>query len=505
MGESKRTGLSAAQAAASFTPAHPDLPHAAGAPAQVGSDNTVEALARIVFLWAYPGVDTFGRTNMWEIMAGRRGTMLGILPAAPKNHTGGLGDYMSPAQRWVVTPNADTIYGAGFCDLRSEAVVVQTPTDVPEGHYWTIQIVDVMTNVVHQLGSASGTPGGKYLLVGPTWEASGPEDSVPEGFVDVLRLPTAVGAVLPRSFATQDADGKARARAVLNQIGMYPLSENQDGQFDFAYDAYATHAIYPEGVTAEMIAANPTASRPDWVRPASFWTDLGAMLDACTHFGPGDAAMADQARALVELHRTHEWFRGLLDRVAWSAFADLHAVADYIQAGLDAGNGWRRQPDGGRWGSDWYGRAIASVIYIFVNDFEEALYLTRGLDADGAVLDGHHHYTITFDADDLPPVDPSRGGFWSITMYDADIFMVADPPNGRVNLGTAYLDAGALRIVDGTLTLHLGSEAPADDDAKANWLPAPAGAFCLAFRGYVPQRPLVEGRYQLPEVVRSAE
>jgi hypothetical protein len=58
-------------------------------------------------------VDTFGRTNMWQIMAGQRGTMLGILPAGPKNHTGGLGDYMSPAQRWVVTPNSDTIHGPG--------------------------------------------------------------------------------------------------------------------------------------------------------------------------------------------------------------------------------------------------------------------------------------------------------------------------------------------------------------------------------------------------------
>jgi hypothetical protein len=149
--------LTVEQAALSFVPAHPDLPHSAGVPAQAGSDDFIEALARVVFYWAYPGVDTYGRTNVWQIMEGERGTMLGILPGGPKNHTGGLGDYMSPAQRWVVTPNYDTIYGAGFFDLNADAVVVQTPVDVPTGHYWTIQIVDVMTNVVHQLGSASGT------------------------------------------------------------------------------------------------------------------------------------------------------------------------------------------------------------------------------------------------------------------------------------------------------------------------------------------------------------
>jgi hypothetical protein len=215
-------GLSPEQAAGSFVPAHPDLPHSAGVAAQAGSESYVEAMARVVFYWAYPGVDAFGRTNMWHIMAGQRGAMLGILPAGPKNHTGGLGDYMSPSQRWVVTPNNDTIYGAGFADLTGDAVVIQTPVDSPAGHYWTIQITDVLTNVCHQLGSASGTPGGKFLLAGPNWAGD-----KPDGFVDVLRVPTNVAGVFPRSFAARSEQSKEQARAVLNQLGMYPLSEDQ--------------------------------------------------------------------------------------------------------------------------------------------------------------------------------------------------------------------------------------------------------------------------------------
>jgi hypothetical protein len=42
------------------------------------------------------------------------------------------------------------------------------------------------------------------------------------------------------------------------------------------YDKYGSHAVFPPGVTAEMIAANPEASRPDWVKPPTFWTDHGA-------------------------------------------------------------------------------------------------------------------------------------------------------------------------------------------------------------------------------------
>ena len=58
-----------------------------------------------------------------------------------------------------------------------------------------------------------------------------------------------------------------------------------------------------------------------------------------------------------------------------------------------------------------------------------------GTDSGGQILNGHDHYTMTFDQDALPPVDRSRGGFWSLTMYNKDIFMLADAPGGRVNLG----------------------------------------------------------------------
>lgn len=159
-----------------FTPAHGGLARSAGVPARLANETYVEALARIVYYWGYAAVDGFGRTNMWEIMKGGPGAMLGLLPGAPMNTTSCLADYLSPAQRWVVTPNNDTFYGAGFANLGVEPAVIQTPTEVPQGHYWTIQIVDVFTTVIHQLGSAPGTPGGKFLLVGPEWKARSPTD-----------------------------------------------------------------------------------------------------------------------------------------------------------------------------------------------------------------------------------------------------------------------------------------------------------------------------------------
>ena len=171
--------------------------------------------------------------------------------------------------------------------------------------------------------------------------------------------------------------------------------------------------------------------------------------------------------------------------------------------GVDAGNGWQRQENGGVWGSDWFGRAQAAVIYILVNDYHEAIYFIRGTDADGALLEGRHTYTMTFAKDALPPMDRTRGGFWSLTMYDKDYFMVPHSANGRTNIGTVNLDANELRFAaDESLTITI-SHAQPDGVMRANWLPAPKGQFALIVRAYVPTQPVLDGSYKLPNVQRS--
>ena len=103
--------------------------------------------------------------------------------------------------------------------------------------------------------------------------------------------------------------------------------------------------------------------------------------------------------------------------------------------------------------------------------------------------------------DALPPVDRSRGGFWSLTMYDQDYFMLPDSPNGRTNIGTVNLDADELRFSkDGSLTITLSASQPQQPDALANWLPAPQGQFALIVRTYVPGKQILEGEYKLPNV-----
>lgn len=484
--------------ARAFKPAHPDLAMGAGVPAQLSYERYVESLALIVYYWGLPAVDTMGRTSGWQLMKAPGATM-GLFPGAPKNTMGYLDDYMPPAQRKVVTPNNDTIYGVGLFDLGADSVVIQTPTDAPKGHYWTIQIVDVFTTVTHQLGSASSTPGGKFLLVGPDWAGQ-----KPQGFLDVLRSPTNVGGVFGRSFAARTPEAKAKARAVLNQIGIYPLGQDKPGLRRFDCEASARNKVFPPGITPEMVAADPDMLRARPVNAKTFWEDLEKALDANPKVGPDDAAMAGQARTLLALRKASPEWRALLGRTALAADAELHDGAKYHEVGVDAGNGWQRQENGGAWGTDWFGRAQAAVVYIYVNDYREAIYFIRGTDAKGAFLQGRYTYTMKFPKGALPPVDRSRGGFWSLSMYDQDYFMQAHSPNGRTNIGTVHLDANELAFApDGSLTITLSHAEPAGGEAKQNWLPAPEGQFALIVRTYVPTPPLLDGSYKLPDVEKA--
>jgi hypothetical protein len=486
--------------ARAFSPAHPDLANGAGVPARLANERYVESLARLVYYWGYPAIDTLGRTSAWEVMkSSGPGATMGLFPGAPKSMIGYLDDYMSPAQRKVVTPNNDTIYGAGFADLTTEPAVVQTPSESPEGHYWTIQIVDLFTNVIHQLGSASKSPGGKYLLVGPDWKGERPE-----GFVEVLHSPTNIAGVFGRSFAANAPESKVTARKVLNQIGIVPWSKDKPGRLTFDCEASARNKVYPPGTTAEMVAADPDMLRVRPVDARKFWDELERAFALNPAVGKDDAAMADQARALLALRGSGSDWRALLDRVALEADAELQEGAKYSQVGVEAGNGWQRQENGGAWGADWFGRAQAAVIYIYVNLYTEAIYFIRGTDSKGALLEGRYRYTVTFPKDALPPVDRTRGGFWSLSMYDRDYYFWADSPNGRVNLGTKNLDADELVFgKDGSLTLHLSHREPEGKEAKANWLPAPDGQFALLVRTYVPTAALLDGSYRLPDVVKA--
>ena len=109
---------------------------------------------------------------------------------------------------------------------------------------------------------------------------------------------------------------------------------------------------------------------------------------------------------------------------------------------------------------------------------EDAIYPINLFDDAGKPLEGSNKYTLHFDKGGTPPV----GAFWSVTLYDADGFQVANPLNKFDVASWMPLKYNA----DGSLDLYFQNESPGPDK-EVNWVPAPKGAFNLLLRMYAPK------------------
>jgi hypothetical protein len=158
-------------------------------------------------------------------------------------------------------------------------------------------------------------------------------------------------------------------------------------------------------------------------------------------------------------------------------------------------NGWQMNTDTmGVYGNYYLKRAIVAMVGLGANQPEDAIYPMLLVDAEGKPLTGDEKYVLHFSKDEIPPA----GAFWSITMYDAEGFQVANPIN-RFAIG----DRDALKFnADGSLDIHIQHTSPGKD-LESNWLPAPAeGRLGVTMRLYAPKPQALDGRWAPPAVRR---
>ena len=148
-------------------------------------------------------------------------------------------------------------------------------------------------------------------------------------------------------------------------------------------------------------------------------------------------------------------------------------------------NGWQIALDMGRYGTRYTYRAGWTFFGVGGNLPEDAVYPFAEIDGDGKPFNGANKYSLHFTKAEIPPVD----AFWSLTMYDDDAYLVANPIN-RYALGDrSHLTFDA----EGGLTLYVQSDSPGKDK-ESNWLPAPKDAgFKLALRLYAPKKEVADG------------
>ncbi len=90
--------------------------------------------------------------------------------------------------------------------------------------------------------------------------------------------------------------------------------------------------------------------------------------------------------------------------------------------------------------------------------------------------------------------------FWSVTMYDAEGYQVANEID-RFAIGDRDT---LLYNADGSLDLYLQHRNPGPPEKVANWLPAPLGTLGVTMRLYAPpRREVISGAWHPPAVRRA--
>jgi hypothetical protein len=181
------------------------------------------------------------------------------------------------------------------------------------------------------------------------------------------------------------------------------------------------------------------------------------------------------------------------DVLAHGAAAGLKLMHDKSPTIARVTNGWQMNTDTmGVYGNYYLKRSIVVLAGLGANQPDDAIYPLNISDADGNPVMAENKYVLHFSKDELPPVD----AFWSLTMYDAEGFQVANPIN-RFAIG----DRDPLSFnSDGSLDLFIQNEKPGSDK-EANWLPAPkSGHLGLTLRLYAPRPQVANGSWNPPAI-----
>jgi len=428
--------------------------HASDAAVDAGSEH----LASDAFVWGYPLV--VSRRTM-QRFAQALGTDQ-LLNATVK---------AVPGVRLIVAPNADTLYSVAVIDLRSEPMVLTVP-DVTD-RYWTYQFLDPWTDSFRYIGTrATGGTGGSFVITPPGWSGT-----VPQG-TEQIESPTPTLFLLGRYLVKSDAD-IANVNAITRTL--VPLSTLAGSAAPPAPPALGD----PEGTPPEA-GSNGAAFFDELgdalaLSPPATAADKAALVRFATlGIGPGlhPSATADSAA------------RAILEEGVTSGLARVTDAANGVATPV---NGWMAPLDVGVYDDPLVRAAIAKFLWA-ANVPEEAVYPISRADVAGDPYTGAKRYVMHFDPDALPPVEPTSG-FWSLTLYGTDMYLV-DNPIHRYALGDRT--PGLTRNADGSLDLYVQTDAP--QGHEGNWLPAPAGQFYLMLRLYLPQQPVLDGSYVYPQV-----
>jgi hypothetical protein len=378
---------------------------------------------------------------------------------APINALANARAFARPSDRTVVAPNHDTLYSLAQLDLAKGPIVLSHP-DMGK-RYYDFEFVDPYTNVLGYIGTRlTGTRAGRVAIV---WKGHG---RAPRG-MRAIESPYRRVWMIGRTLAQEAPADLRRAHAKMRQYRLSPapaLRSRRPGK-------PRKYPLPTDGAAWLRALNRALAENPPPARDKPLLTRLRA----------AEAGAADVREALA---------KGV---EAEAADLPNSSRISVLQRALGNG-GWLYLPSKvGRYGTDYLLRAQLAILGIGANTPEEAVYPTALADSTGTLLTGASSYRMVFRPGHMPPAR----GFWSITMYDSDGFLVPNSAH-RYSLGPTH--PPLVRRSDGSIVIAIQRARPTETDV--NWLPAPATGFRLSLRLYWPKRSVLSGAWQPPPLER---
>ncbi|MEZ5653936.1 MAG: DUF1254 domain-containing protein [Burkholderiaceae bacterium] len=362
--------------------------------------------------------------------------------------------------RWVTTPNIDTLYSVAWVDLSQGPVRVRIPAC--DGRYVNLAMLDMYSNNVEWLSQRDvGNGGAELTVVGPHWRGELERD------LRVVHAPYDDILLFARTLVDDQSDTPA-AREVQQGFTVSASLPVTDERAPARSDDVGEDFF---SLAGHALRRNP---------PRAHEAAIETVLTRVGLMGEPDEASLARWRALVP---------GFLQRLRQRVPRFNVPVDHWIQWPANMGD----------FGTSYGLRATVALGGLLALPRSEACYTYTEFDAQDRELHGQNVYCLVLPAEGVP-----ADAFWSLTLYEkmpTGARFLAHNPLGRHAFTSR---SRSLNTSDGKLVIWVSHRRP-PPEFESNWLPAPDAPFRLSLRAYHPSPDLLAGRWQVAAVQRAED